>query len=529
MISTPPPTLLHRPSYAGRSSWRRSRPRPHTTIAREHGATYDAAATAATEASHTHPVDGSDTRPVGGFDRPDDLDVSTGPAPTDGTAADGAAAGGAADVASGALRDAIAEMARAAARVSALASDARVTGGQLEGLLELLAVVDRGQQAAVTLTDQIETAGLAERSAALPLEGLLAMSSRLPHGERRALVRTAEQLRSMPRLAAAWRAGLVSLGQVRIILAESRRLPAERRDTLDASFADHDRLQRLGADELLDAVAEQVTALRPVQAERDELKVIEGRFLALQPALDGALSGYFELDAEGAATLLGALDQASPPPTGPKDHTRDATHTPEPQTRWERTASRGRQRADGLVALAEAFLSGQRADGTTRRARPRVLVWTGIDTLLGGDSPGRLLWATIGGPVTLTAAGIRRLASDADLQFVLHHNGQILGTTAPTATIPAAVRAAVTARDRGCRFPGCTMPIHHCDLHHIKGREAGGPTTPDNLVAVCRRHHTAITNRAWALTMTDDGTVTVRRGNRTATSDPPHRRTLHPA
>jgi len=382
----------------------------------------------------------------------------------------------------------------------------------------------------VTLTDQVVQNGLSERSAALPLEGLLSMSSRLPHSERRALVRTAEQLRSMPRLAAAWRAGLVSHGQVRIILAEARRLPAERRGELDASFADHDRLARYAADELLDAVAEQVTALTPVQAEREELKTIEGRFLALQPALDGALSGYFELDAEGAATLLGALDQASPPPSGPKDHTRDADHTPEPQTRWERTASRGRQRADGLVALAEAFLGGQRTDGTTRRARPRVLVWTGIDTLTGhSNTPGRLLWATIGGPVTLTAAGIRRLASDADLQFVLHHNGQILGTTAPTATIPTQVRAAVIARDRGCRFPGCTMPIHHCDLHHIQGREAGGPTTPDNLVAVCRRHHTAITNRAWTLTMTDDGTVTVRRGNRTATSDPPHRRTLHPA
>ena len=217
------------------------------------------------------------------------------------------------------------------------------------------------------------------------------------------------------------------------------------------------------------------------------------------------------------------------PPSGPKDHTRDADHTPQPQTRWEKRASRARQRADGLVTLAETFLGGHRPDGTTRRPKPRVLVWADIDTLTGQhDTPGRLLWAAIGGPVTLTAAGVRRLASDAHLQIVLHHNGQILGTTDPTATIPTSVRTAVTARDRGCRFPGCTMPIAHCDLHHIQPREAGGPTTCDNLVAVCRRHHTAITNRAWTLTMTPDGTITVRRGNRTATSDPPHRRTLHP-
>ena len=524
MPSPPPPTRLHPSPHALRRSWHRSRPRLHTTLAREHTSSYDAAAAAATEASYTRPLDGPD--------RPDDLDASTPLAPISDTAhgaADGTAADGPAEVASGALRDAIAEAAAAMGRVAALASDARITSGQLEGLLELLAVVDRGQQAAVALTDRVEVAGLSERSTALPLEGLLSMSSRLPHTERRALVRTAEQLRSMPRLAAAWRAGLVSHGQVRIILAEARRVPAERRGELDASFADHGRLQRLGADELLDAVSEHITALRPVQAERDELKVIERRFLALQPALDGALAGYFELDAEGAATLLDALDAAVPPPSGPQDHTRDATHTPEPNSRWERTASRGRQRADGLVTLAAAFLGGQKADGTTRRPKPRVLVWTGIDTLTGqSDTPGRLLWAAIGGPVTLTAAGIRRLASDATLQFVLHHNGRILGTTAPTATIPTGVRTAVTARDRGCRFPGCTMPIHHCDLHHIQGREHGGPTTCDNLVAVCRRHHTAITNHAWTLTMTPEGTVTVRRGNRTATSDPPHRRTLHP-
>lgn len=522
-------------------------------VAREHAptydtaarpGTYDAAATAATEASHTrtlapaaadrsagstgpaHGAAGRDT--AAGTDGPvgsgatDGLDAASGPIAANDSV-------GAADVASGVLRDAIAAAALAMRKVSALVADERVVSGQLEGLLELLQAVDRGQQATVALTGQVVQAGLSERSAALPLEGLLAMSSRLPHTERRALVRTAEQLRAMPQLAAAWRAGLVSHAQVRVILAETRRVPADRRDQIDASFADHARLARLGPDELLDAIAEQVAALTPAETQRRELRRIERRFLALQPALDGALSGYFELDPEAAATVLDALDAAAPPPSGPKDHTRDAAGAPPPATRWEKTASRARQRADGLITLAEAFLGGHDTNGTVRRPKPRVLVWADIETLTGQhDTPGRLLWATIGGPVTLTPAGIRRLASDAHLQMVLHHNGQILGTTAPTATIPTAVRAAVTARDRGCRFPGCSMPIAHCDLHHVTPREQGGPTTCDNLVAVCRRHHTAITNQAWTLTMTPDGTVTVRRGNRTTSSDPPHRRTLHP-
>jgi hypothetical protein len=50
-----------------------------------------------------------------------------------------------------------------------------------------------------------------------------------------------------------------------------------------------------------------------------------------------------------------------------------------------------------------------------------------------------------------------------------------------------------------------------------------------NLVALCRRHHTAVTDARWILTMTPDGHVKVRRGRHTATSDPPTTRRLQTA
>jgi hypothetical protein len=138
------------------------------------------------------------------------------------------------------------------------------------------------------------------------------------------------------------------------------------------------------------------------------------------------------------------------------------------------------------------------------------------------------LWASVGSPPRLTPEMVRRLAADADLQLVLHDGGRILGISAPTSAIPAPVRAAVLARDRGCRFPGCSAPPRYIDLHHVRGRHEGGPTVVENLVGLCRRHHTAVTQGHWHLTMTADGTVTVRRGRRIATSDPPHRRHLRP-
>jgi hypothetical protein len=154
---------------------------------------------------------------------------------------------------------------------------------------------------------------------------------------------------------------------------------------------------------------------------------------------------------------------------------------------------------------------------------------TDLATLIGDDDrarSGRILWASFGIQPSLTPTAVHRLASDADLQFILHDAGEVLGVTAPTPVIPSRVRTGVHARDQHCRFPECTAPLAWCDLHHVVGRAQGGPTTVDNLVALCRRHHTSVTEGRWRLTMAPDGIVTVRRGQRRHTSDPPLHRVL---
>ncbi len=151
--------------------------------------------------------------------------------------------------------------------------------------------------------------------------------------------------------------------------------------------------------------------------------------------------------------------------------------------------------------------------------------------LLGDDRhacAARLLVNTIGGPVRLTPHAARRLASDATLRVIVHDDGRVLGSTDAQATITLTVREAVYARDQGCRFPGCRAPVQWCDLHHVIARHLGGPTIPENLVCLCRRHHTAVTNGRWRLDMTVDAVVTVSRGRQRATSLPPHQRRLHP-
>jgi HNH endonuclease len=57
-----------------------------------------------------------------------------------------------------------------------------------------------------------------------------------------------------------------------------------------------------------------------------------------------------------------------------------------------------------------------------------------------------------------------------------------------TRTLAPALRRALRARDRGCRFPGCENR-RFLDAHHIQHWAKGGETTLENLLFLCRRHH----------------------------------------
>ena len=56
-----------------------------------------------------------------------------------------------------------------------------------------------------------------------------------------------------------------------------------------------------------------------------------------------------------------------------------------------------------------------------------------------------------------------------------------------TRTVPPALRRALDARDRGCRFPGCGLRF--TDAHHIVHWADGGETKLENTLLLCRSHH----------------------------------------
>lgn len=67
-----------------------------------------------------------------------------------------------------------------------------------------------------------------------------------------------------------------------------------------------------------------------------------------------------------------------------------------------------------------------------------------------------------------------------------------------------ALRRAITARDKGCRFPGCTHR-RFVDAHHIHHWARGGATKASNLVTLCRFHHRAVHEGGIRIEVLDDG------------------------
>jgi HNH endonuclease len=73
-----------------------------------------------------------------------------------------------------------------------------------------------------------------------------------------------------------------------------------------------------------------------------------------------------------------------------------------------------------------------------------------------------------------------------------------------TRSIPPALRRALQARDRGCRFPGCTH-TRYLDAHHVRHWAHGGETKPSNLISLCSFHHRQVHEGRVRVEVLDEG------------------------
>ncbi len=169
--------------------------------------------------------------------------------------------------------------------------------------------------------------------------------------------------------------------------------------------------------------------------------------------------------------------------------------------------SAGEARADALVAIADAFLAGGGRSVRTGGDRYQVVLHADA-AALSGDEPGGRCELDDGPPVAIETA--RRLACDASLVRLLERDGQPLRIGRKTRAVPPALRRALNARDRGCRFPGCGSR-RFLDAHHIEHWADGGATDLDNLLQLCGHHHRLLHEGGYRITRGPGGRLRFHR------------------
>ncbi len=164
------------------------------------------------------------------------------------------------------------------------------------------------------------------------------------------------------------------------------------------------------------------------------------------------------------------------------------------------------KRADALSAICSNFLSEISETVTPQRRPLTVNVTVDLPTLLGlAENPGQLAGY---GPIP--AAVARELASDAKWKrFITEpQSGNLLDFGRESYEPPQHLKDFLIARDRTCRFPGCRRSALLSDLDHAQSWESGGSTSPDNIGALCRRHHRLKTHDGWRIQSFSDGSCT---------------------
>ncbi|WP_460546554.1 HNH endonuclease signature motif containing protein, partial [Glycomyces halotolerans] len=66
-------------------------------------------------------------------------------------------------------------------------------------------------------------------------------------------------------------------------------------------------------------------------------------------------------------------------------------------------------------------------------------------------------------------------------------------------------RKLVAEQPSGCAWKGCGRPAVQCEAHHIRPWWAGGETSAENLILLCRFHHGRVHTPGWTVTKTAPG------------------------
>jgi hypothetical protein len=290
-------------------------------------------------------------------------------------------------------------------------------------------------------------------------------------GTAREWKRVAAKLADLPLLREAFRDGLLSWDQIRVIV----------------KFATPDS-DEVRAVELVGCPVSQLETMARLRRRASRRKSREAeRHRRLRRRRDDELGGVVYglfLPDEDAATFDAAVDRQA-----------DAAGPDAGTGTW---APADRRCADVLVDWAARSLG---ADANPDLATVVVHADAAVvDGVVNGEVGGAAV--TADGRGVVGTEGVLRLLCESRLEYHLHDtDGSVVGVAEASRVIPAWLRRVVEHRDLHCRFPGC-----HRRIRHIEHWVHGGHTDTDNLVGLCWHHHRLVhdghpeTGSPWSVT-----------------------------
>jgi hypothetical protein len=301
-------------------------------------------------------------------------------------------------------------------------------------------------------------------------------------GAAREKVRVAHALGKLPRIAAAMVEGRVSYAKAR----ELTRIA----DASNESYLLNIALCGT-ASHVEETVRNYRRALDAEELTRDAIQQRDQR-LSFHTESDGSMVIRGRVPAEIGALFKRALEAAEDSLPIPKNV---------PAGTFSDDLQRVRKRrVEALAVLAESFL----ATGPQELAggdRQQIVVHVDAGTLRHSHA-GRCELEH--GPA-IAAETARRLSCDASLISIVEgERGEPLNVGRKTRIIPPAIRRALSCRDKGCRFPGCSFK-RYVDGHHVKHWAHGGETKLSNLMTLCRFHHRLVHEGRVVIQALDDG------------------------
>ena len=111
----------------------------------------------------------------------------------------------------------------------------------------------------------------------------------------------------------------------------------------------------------------------------------------------------------------------------------------------------------------------------------------------------------------LPSETIRRLCCDGNVVPISNGaDGNPLHVGRRRRTVSTALKRALLARDRHCRYPGCTH-TRFVDAHHVQHWAQGGETCLENLMLLCGHHHRLVHEGGFQIVVDKDGRHAFRR------------------